>query len=155
MKITINNELTKNKELYFEEGFWTGKRTVKYDGVTLPKQRKNLYLYDNGQTTEYFEIIGNQLIGISIKLFGKNVEILRKLEWYEIVMSLLVFLPCILFGAIGGVFGGALGFTNLVIIRQVDKLYLKIIFSVEFLALAMLASYIFAVPILKIVFPYL
>ena len=37
MKVIINNEQTKNKELYYEEGFWTGKRTIKYNNILLTK----------------------------------------------------------------------------------------------------------------------
>ncbi len=155
MKVIINNEKTKNKELCYEEGFWTGKRTIKYDGVILSKVKRRIYEYRNGETVETFEIKGNQLFGIKIKMFDNEVEIARKLTWYEIVMAVLVFAPGFLFGAIGGAIGGALAFTNLVIIRQVDKIYLKIIFSILFLAIGLLLSYVFAVLVLKIVFPYL
>ena len=149
MKVIINNEQTKNKELYYEEGFWTGKRTIKYNGISLTKIKRNLYEYKEGETTENFEIKGNQLIGVTIKMFGNVVEIARKLTWYEIVMSLMVFIPCILFGAIGGAFGGGLGFINLAIIRNVDKLWLKLIISLQFAIVAFLMSYIFAYLILK------
>ena len=149
MKVIVKNEQTKNKELYYEEGFWTGKRTIKYNGISLTKIKRNLYEYKNGETTENFEIKGNQLIGVTIKMFGNVVEIARKLTWYEIVMSLMVFIPCILFGAIGGAFGGGLGFANLTIIRNVDKLWLKFIISLQFAIVALLMSYIFAYLILK------
>ena len=149
MKVIINNEQTKNKELYYEEGFWTGKRTIKYNGISLTKIKRNLYEYKEGETTENFEIKGNQLIGVTIKMFGNVVEVARKLTWYEIVMSLMVFIPCILFGAIGGAFGGGLGFINLAIIRNVDKLWLKLIISLQFAIVAFLMSYIFAYLILK------
>jgi len=64
-------------------------------------------------------------------------------------MSILVFVPCILFGAIGGLFGGALGFTNLTIIRNIDKWWLKLIISIQFTVIGLLLSYIFAFLILK------
>lgn len=149
MKVIINNEQTKNKELYYEEGFWTGKRTIKYKGTSLTKIKRNLYEYKDGETTENFEIKGNQLTGVTIKMFGNVVEVARKLTWYEIVMSLMVFIPCILFGAIGGAFGGGLGFTNLTIIRNVEKWWLKLIISLQFAIVALLMSYIFAYLILK------
>ena len=149
MKIILNNEQTKNKELYYEEGFWTGKRTIKYNGTSLTKIKRNLYEYKDGETTEIFEIKGNQLIGVTIKMFGNVVEVARKLAWYEIVMSLMVFIPCILFGAIGGAFGGAFGFTNVIIIRNIDKWWLKLIVSIQFAIISLLLSYIFAYLVLK------
>lgn len=149
MKIILNNEQTKNKELYYEEGFWTGKKTIKYNGISLTKIKRNLYEYKDCENTEQFEVKGNQLIGVTIKMFGNVVEVTRKLTWYEIVMSLMVFIPCILFGAIGGAFGGGLGFTNLTIIRNVEKWWLKLIISLQFAIVALLMSYIFAYLILK------
>ena len=149
MQITINNEQTKNKELYYEENFWTGKKTIKYNGVILTKIKRNLYEYKDGDISEQFEVKGNQLVGISINMLGENIELTRKLTWYEIVMSILVFVPCILFGAIGGLFGGAFGFTNLTIIRNIDKWWLKLIISIQFTVIGLLLSYIFAFLILK------
>ena len=149
MKAIINNEQTKNNELYYEEGFWTGKRTIKYNGISLTKIKRNMYEYKDGENKNQFEVKGNQLIGVTIKMFGNNVEVARKLTWYEIVMSLMVFIPCILFGAIGGAFGGGLGFTNLTIIRNVDKWWLKLIISLQFAIIGLLISYIFAYLILK------
>lgn len=43
MKIILNSELTQNKDLYFEEDFWTGKRTIKYNGDALTKL-KEIYM---------------------------------------------------------------------------------------------------------------
>ena len=151
MKITINNEQTNNKVLEFEESFWTGKRTIIYDGVMLTKIKRNIYEYRKDDVIEQFIIKGNQLIGITITMFDKVVEIARKLTWYEIVLFLLVIIPCLFCGAIGGAIGGALGFTNVVTIRQIDKWYLKVIVSVQFLVIALLLSYIVACMIFKII----
>ena len=150
MKATIKNEQTKNKELYYEEGFWTGKRTIKYDGVVLTKIKRNIYEYKSCETTEQFVIKGNQILGVTITMFGQDVEVSRKLKWYEYVMVALVLAPCCLFGAVGGAIGGGLGFTNLTIIRKIDKWWLKLIISIEFAAIGLLLSYIIAVLILKL-----
>ena len=149
MKTTINNEQTKNKELYYEEGFWTGKRTITYDGVNLTKIKRNLYEYQDGENTEQFEIKGNQLMGVTITMFGNDVEVTRRLTWYEFVMSIFVFIPCVLFGAIGGAVGGLLGFTNLTIIRNVEKWWVKLIISIEFTAISLLLSYLLAFLVFK------
>ena len=150
MKAIVNNEQTKNKDLYYEEGFWTGKRTITYNGILLKKIKMNLYEYDDGEKIEQFQIKGNQLFGVSISMFGNNVEVSRKLTWYEIVMAVIVFIPCFLFGAIGGAIGGALGFTNLTIIRQVEKVYLKVIISAQFLIAGFLLSYLIGYVVLKV-----
>ena len=41
MQIVINNEQTNNKDLEYEEGFWTGKKTIKYNGITLKRAISN------------------------------------------------------------------------------------------------------------------
>ena len=153
MKIVINNEQTSNKELFYEESFWTGKRTIVYDGIVLKKIKRNIFEYKKDDVVEQVEVVGNQLLGITIKMFGKQFEIARKLTWYEIVMSVFVFLPCVLFGAIGGGIGGVLGFTNIVVIRNFQKPYIKVIVSIQFLLIGLLLSYLFAVIIFKIISP--
>ena len=149
MIVVINNEQTKKQELYYEESFWTGKRTIKYNGIYLNKIKRNMNEYKDGDTTEQFAIKGNQLVGVTIQMFGNIVDVFRKLSWYEVVMSLLVFIPCILFGAIGGLFGGLLGFINLTMIRNLDKWWFKLIISLQFTIVGVLMSYIFAYLIVK------
>lgn len=149
MKKTINNEKTLNKTLEFDENVWTGKRSIKYDGVELTKIKRNIYEYRNGDQVEQFKITGNQFAGISVNMFNNEVMVERKLTWYEILLSILVFAPCVLFGLIGGIFGGLLGATNLILIKQFDKWYIKVIASIAFLIAGLLLSYVFAVIILK------
>lgn len=149
MKVVINNENTDNKTLIYQEGFWTGKRTISYDKTPLTKVKRNIFEYKTEETTENFEIKGNQLVGVTINMLGKDVEVSRKLTWYEIVLSILVFIPCILFGAVGGAVGGALGFTNIMVIRSLDKTWVKIVVSVEFIAISLLLSYVLAVLVFK------
>ncbi len=155
MKIELNNVKTLNKPLEFEENFWTGRRSIKYNGIPLKKIKNSLFEYQDGEKVEQFRIKGNQFIGMIITMFNNEIELERKLTWYEIVLSILVFLPCFLFGLVGGICGGILGFTNLVIIRQLNKWYLKVIVSILFLTIGMLLSYVIAVLVLNIVFPYL
>ncbi len=149
MKAVINNESTFNKTLIYQEGFWTGKRTISYDGTALTKVKRNIYEYKTENKVENFEIKGNQLVGVTINMLGNSVEVSRKLTWYEIVLSVLVFLPCILFGAVGGAVGGVLGFTNIMVIRSVNKVWVKIVVSIEFIAISLLLSYILAVLVFK------
>jgi len=152
MKVTINNKLTKNKTLEYEESLWTGKKTITYDGVVLNRIKSGTYEFKKNNIVENFVVKGNQLFGSKIIMFGNEIEIVRKLNWYEILLSILVFIPLIFFGAIGGAFGGALGITNLIIIKQVEKWYFKVIISIQFILIALLLSYILACMILKLNF---
>jgi len=109
-------------------------------------------MFKKNNIVENFVVKGNQLFGSKIIMFGNEIEIVRKLNWYEILLSILVFIPLIFFGAIGGAFGGALGITNLIIIKQVEKWYFKVIISIQFILIALLLSYILACMILKLNF---
>ena len=117
MKISVNNNQTKNKELVYQEGFWSGKKNITYDGQTLKKIKRGSYEFKNGEGTEVFEVKGNQLIGVKIKMFNKDIEVLRQLAWYELLLSVLVLVPGVFCGLIGGVIGGVLGVLNLFLIR--------------------------------------
>ena len=133
MNCTLNNEQTKNKELIYEESFWSGKKVLKYDGVELKKISRNVFEYDNGTSKEQFEVVGNMVLGVTIKMFGSEVQVTRKVAWYELVMSLFVAMPClILGGAIGGALGAIFGIINLFVIRNINKWWWKLLISIGF-----------------------
>ena len=170
MLITINNEQTKFKDLVYAENIWTGKRTITYDGVTLPKRKRGLYELRQGDQTELVMVKGNQLIGVTVTLFGQQIELLRKTFWYEWVLAIMVFIPAIIFavlnndgdniglcalaaGICGGI-GGGLYFVNFYLLKRVNKLYLKIILAVEFTAVCALICYIMSALVCKTLSPF-
>ena len=97
LKYIVNNQATQNKDLVYTEGFWSGKKTITYNGVELKKIEKNKFEYADGDKKEVFEIKGNSFLGVKINMFGQDVEVLRQLVWYEILLSVLVFLPGVIF----------------------------------------------------------
>lgn len=169
MVTTINNEQTKFKDLVYEESIWTGRRTLSYDGVVLHKIKRGVYACKQGEQTEQITVKGNQLIGVTVTLFGQQIELLRKARWYEWALSILVLMAgvvfaclnhdgdsialCALVSGICGGIGGGLYFANFYLLRRVDKLYLKIILSVEFTVAAALLCYIVSALIFKTFIP--
>ena len=146
MKVTINNENTNNIPLVYEEGFWTGKRNIVYDGETLVKKQRNVFQDKAGN-----EVIvkGNQMFGLTISMFDKQAEVVRKLNWFEILFAVLIFAPCVLFGAIGGAIGGGFAGGYMLFIRKIEKLHFKIIISLLLIGITILLSYIFAYLVFK------
>ena len=133
MKVVINNEKTKNKPLEYQEGLWSGKKTIIYDGVKLEKEKRNVYIYKKDNVQETVSVKGNQLYGINIFMFGQEIEILRKLLWWEYLLAVLVFAPGLFFGALGGFIGAFLGVCNLFLLRNLQTTVLprqKIIFCI-------------------------
>ena len=154
MKYIVNNQATQNKDLVYTEGFWSGKKTVTYNGVELKKIKKNQYEYVDNEKTEIFETKGNSMFGVKINMFGQNVEVLRNLLWYEILLSVLVLLPGVIFGGmIGGCIAGLLGGVNLFVIRHLDKWYWKILTTLGMLVGEVLLLFVIGVLLLKIFNP--
>ena len=112
-----------------------------------------MFEYKTVSESFLFEIKGNQLTGINLLMFGNQIEIERKLTWYEIALSILVVAPCFLFGAVGGAIGGGLCVTNLILIKKIEKIHFKILVSIELCILGFLISYVTASLRLKIAFP--
>jgi len=166
MKIVINNEKTKNKELIFYENPWTAKRKICYDGTMLENRSKNVFEHKQGKNIETFEIQGNSSIGMVLKMFGQDVELVRKLAWWEILLGVLPFVCSLIFcfinntsagvfmssisGGICGGFGGGLSYFSCCLMRKTDKLYFKIIFALLIALISFFTSYIFAVLIFHV-----
>ena len=74
MKLVVNNELTQNKPLIYEESFWIGKKSLTYDGVVLTKTKNNIYEYKTEDETHEFVVKGSYYFGVSITMFGKEVH---------------------------------------------------------------------------------
>jgi len=142
MKYIINNEKTKNKDFVYQENDWTGKKTLTYDGIPLTKIDRLNYKLENEGETSTVTIKGNSFSGLSVNMFGNEIEVIRKLAWYELVMAILVFAPCCIFGLIGGICGGVFGTLNLLVIRKIKNIYLKIGSSILFLACSLGLSYL-------------
>ncbi len=86
-------------------------------------------------------ILRNGFKGITISMFGNEIEIEPKITWYEIAFSVLIILPCVFFGAIGGAIGAVLAIINFMIIRKVNKWWLKALISLLFIGLGVVMCY--------------
>lgn len=152
MKVSINNKETFNKTLYYEENLWTGKRTILYYGTPLKKLSYNKYLYERNGLKETFEVNGNSLVGVKIKMFDRQIKVIRPLNWYEILLSVLVFVSFFVFsgfsnsvwlGALLGGIGGSICVTNLFLVKLSNNIWQKILLSIVMIGLGLLLSYIF------------
>lgn len=151
MKVVINNNQTNNKPLQVEESFFTGKHNVKYDGTNLPNNGKNSFKLGNAKEASEVSVKGHQLWGTSVSLLGNNIQVFNKLAWYEIVLSVLIFAPCLMFSWVGAVVGLLLACLGFLTIRLfTDSLVYKIVIAVLFLAIGMLLSYLLAVHAFKL-----
>ena len=103
-------------------------------------------------------------------MFGQEITLLRKTFWYEWLLSIMVFIPAIIFavlnndssniglcvlaaGICGGI-GGGLYFANFYLLKRVNKLYLKIILATELLIVCALICYIISALVFKTFIPF-
>lgn len=144
MTITIKDQRTGGKALEYTENFWTGRRSLKYDGKELRRDNNKKFVSDDDNIT--FDIKGNKFTGISVSwpLFAEPAVLAEKQPIYIFILSVLVFVPGIVFGAIGGAVGGVLGYVNLLMMTQIKTPWLKVVISVEMIIISAAISFGFA-----------
>lgn len=106
-------------EIIYEEGLWSGKKTLFFHGVALNKVKKNVFRLNEGDTALEVTVAGSVLTGVVINVRGEEIRILPKPAWYDLILSILPFMLIMVWGnsvalcsiipVIGGAIGGALG----------------------------------------------
>lgn len=144
MKVLIDDEVY--GEIFYEESFWTGRKSLTINGVSLLKISKKQFRMSDGSTAT---VSGGFLQGACLNVNGETIRLTPKLKWYEIVLciwpiiltltwgnipALCAIVP-IVGGAIGGGIGGLFSVLGLYFIRSVEPLWLKIVIAIASLAI--------------------
>lgn len=133
-------------EIVYEESFWSGKKTLSFNNVELKKLSNKSFLLEDGRE---ITVNGNYLTGVKLLIGSETIKVTPTVTWYEIVLSVLPFLLIMVWGnvvalceivpvvggAIGGFISGLLSVTNLLIIRRLKNIWLKIAVSIAMLGL--------------------
>lgn len=149
-------------EISYKESFWTGKRDISINGVKLLKHKRNVFLYNCGDTVLQVSVNGNVYTGIKLLMGGELVQILRSATWYEILCSISIFafivawgsspLLCSVFPVVGGAIGGAvsagMAATNVLAMRSTESVLNKIAIWLCMLVGTILLCFLIAVAIL-------
>ena len=150
MKETLQHE--KYGQIEYEENFWTGKKSLSINGEALVKLTKNSFQTASG---EQINVKGNYLTGVSLAIGTDTVKLGQSLKWYEIVLSVLPFILIMVWGssgnlceivpvvggAVGGAVSGLFSVLNLIVIKGIKSIWLKILISVGILAVTFLICY--------------
>lgn len=139
MKSSVNH--AKYGLIEYEEGFWTGKKILKINGVQLTKQKKNVFVLDGAEGALTCKLSGNILTGAYATIDGEVIQLIAPLKWYEIALT--VFIPvfvivwgnspvlCSIFPIIGGAIGGAISgiaaCVNLTLTKKISSTPLKLL----------------------------
>jgi hypothetical protein len=130
MKFFICNQETGNNKILLEKSAWTGKSSLYINGKAMKKMVRNSFsFYDSEGKEKKVQLKGNEIFGIEMLMDGRSITILRKLNVFEIILSLI---PVVLI-FFGGAIGGACAAVGIMIIatfcRKMDNIIVKIIFS--------------------------
>ena len=125
----------------YNEGFFTGKKELSFGEIQLVKQSKNLFVYEcGGQKTEV-TIKGTYLSGVSLIIGDEKIKLSSGPTWYEILCSIVIILPFLVWGnskelcsivpivggAIGGGIGGVMAVVNLIVMKDIKNVRIKLV----------------------------
>lgn len=143
MKKIVNDSLF--GEIVYEEGFWTGKKAIAINGKPLTKIDKKTFKINLNDTNEkketFVNVEGNYLMGVSLLIKDKTIEIYPKLKWYEIMLCIIPFILNLIWGnsvalckiipivggAIGGAISGIFTIAGLVFIKKANTIFMKLL----------------------------
>lgn len=118
------------------------------DGARLVKLSKTAFRMQNGETAY---IKGGYLQGATFLVGTRAVRLTAPVKWYEIVLSVLPFLfimvwgnvaaLCAIIPVVGGAISGAFGVLNVLIIKGVKPVWLKILISIATFAIVFLICF--------------
>ena len=153
-------------EIVYDENFWSGKKTLYIGGKPLDRLDKKTFRVTVGEESKTAIVVGSIMSGVSVMIDGENIEITRKTTWYEMVLSILIFVINIVWannpalvsifpivgGALGGGICGLIGMTNLIIIKKMPKIWQKLLVTLGMIVASLLICFILALIILSSTF---
>lgn len=141
----VMNQTNDGKTVEYEEGFWTGKRTVRIDGKELVKIGKKVFVYDEKR----YELKGNYLTGVTLLSPDENIELIRKLNVLEWILVALPLFLVLIGGAIGGAMGALAACCNAAVVRGVKNIVLKIVACLAIATLAYIIWFVIAMMLIS------
>lgn len=127
-------------DISYEESFWTGKKIVKVNGVSLKKVNKTTFKSVSDEKTITVKIKGSFVQGATLQIEDEQFEIAPKTLWYEYILFILPFMLTIVWGnspelcsiipVVGGAIGGAVSasfsLSSLVLMKNQKNPLLKV-----------------------------
>ena len=158
MKSVIQHESL--GEIIYEESAWTGSKSISINGQRLKKVKRNVFQTPEGDTVT---LKGNFVLGTTAVIGTETVALTKPTKWYEYVLSVIPFILIIIWGnsialcnivpVVGGAIGGAISAVfvvlNLLLIKKVKNIGLKILIAVVTTGLCFLICYLIAIAILS------
>lgn len=125
----VCNEKTNYNEIILERSFFKSNLYINYEKAISLEKNRFLYKENDGEEVE-FTLKGNKILGMQLYFNDRSITILRKLNAFEIVLSVL---PLAL-AVIGGLIGGICAVVGMEVIisfcRKFENVFTKLLFSI-------------------------
>lgn len=121
----------------YEESFWTGKKTILFDGVPLQKVNKTTYTLpadpsDPESAPVTFTVKGNMVGGVTMTDGIETITLSQKASTSDYVLGILpgvLFFLFILQGAIGGAIAGMMSVGGIMLMKSRPNMKQKLLIS--------------------------
>ena len=121
----------------YDESFWTGKKTILFDGIPLQKVSKNTYLLpanpaDPESNPVTFTVKGNMVGGVTITNGTETITLFQKATATDYILGILpavLFFLFILQGAIGGAIAGMMSVGGILLMKTRPNMKQKLLIS--------------------------
>lgn len=121
----------------YDESFWTGKKTILFDGIPLQKVSKNTYLLpanpaDPESNPVTFTVKGNMVGGVTITNGTETITLSQKATATDYILGILpavLFFLFILQGAIGGAIAGMMSVGGILLMKTRPNMKQKLLIS--------------------------
>ncbi len=124
MEIIVQN--SSGNSFFVSENIWSGRISITVDGKLSRKIRRNHYQYADDANTFQIEKKGNSLLGMQLLVNGEEIEVVRKLNTLEIILSCLPLILVLIGGFIGGALGVITAIINAFMMRKFNNVIIKI-----------------------------
>ena len=147
-------------QIVYDEGFWTGKKTLIINGVVAQPVSKKEYMINGKKAI----LKGSFLTGCSLLIEGHVIQLSPKVKWYEIILAIIPFLflmvwgnnvaLCSIFPVVGGAIGGALGgigaVTSLLLMKKSKFFLPKVLIGICVFGITVLIGFVLALALISI-----
>ncbi|MBQ9118313.1 MAG: hypothetical protein IJY11_03825 [Clostridia bacterium] len=147
----------------YDESFWSGKCTVQFDGQYLEKTGKKTFVKQTEDGVINVAVKGNFITGVKLVINGEELQVVPAIKWYEVVLSAAIFVLILVWGnnvalcsvvpvvggAIGGFISALFAVLNVIIVKRIKNVWLKILVSLGMMGLTFLLCYLGALVFLS------
>lgn len=121
----------------YAEGFWTGKKTILFDGVPLQKVNKTTYILpadpsDPESAPVTFTIKGGFVGGVTMTDGSETITLSQKATASDYILGILpgaLFFGLIMQGAIGGAIAGMMSVGGIMLMKTRPNMKQKLLIS--------------------------